>query len=48
MPRHLSAVAAQMLPLSPISFMHLIGVVEMIVRAIIPAGWLADLWRPSG
>ena len=38
-PGYLSPVAAQMLPLSQATFMHVIGVVEMLVGAIILAGF---------
>ena len=38
-PGYLSPIVAQMLPLSPTFFMHAIGVVEMLVGAIILAGY---------
>ena len=38
-PGYLSPVAAQMLPLTQATFMHVIGVVEMLVGAIILAGY---------
>lgn len=38
-PGYLSPIVAHMLPLSPTSFMHVIGVVEMLVGAIILAGY---------
>jgi uncharacterized membrane protein YphA (DoxX/SURF4 family) len=38
-PGYLSPIAAQMLPLSQATFMHVIGVVEMLVGAIILAGY---------
>ena len=38
-PGYLSPIAAQMLPLSDVTFMHVIGVVEMLVGAIILAGY---------
>jgi len=38
-PGYLSPIVAQMLPLSPTSFMHAIGVVEMLVGGAILAGY---------
>ena len=38
-PGYLSPIAAQMLPLSQATFMHVIGVIEMLVGAIILAGF---------
>jgi len=38
-PAYLSPMAAQILPLSPSSFMHMIGAVEMLVGAVILAGY---------
>ena len=38
-PAYLSPMAAQVLPLSPVSFMHVIGSVEMAVGALILAGY---------
>jgi hypothetical protein len=38
-PGYLSPVMAPMLPLTPTSFMHVIGVVEMVVGGIILAGY---------
>jgi hypothetical protein len=38
-PGYLSPLVAHMLPLSPTSFMHVIGVVEMLVGAVILAGY---------
>jgi hypothetical protein len=38
-PGYLSPVAVQLLPMSASSFMHIIGVVEMIVGAVILAGY---------
>ena len=38
-PGYLSPVMAPMLPLRPTSFMHVIGVVEMVVGGIILAGY---------
>jgi len=38
-PGYLSPIVAQMLPISPTSFMHAIGVVEMLVGAVILAGY---------
>jgi hypothetical protein len=38
-PGYLSPFVAQMLPLTPPSFMHAIGVVEMLVGAVILAGY---------
>ena len=38
-PAYLSPMAAQALPLSPASFMHVIGPVEMAVGAVILAGY---------
>jgi len=38
-PGYLSPIVAQMLPLSPTSFMHAIGIVEMLVGAVILAGY---------
>ena len=38
-PAYLSPMAAQILPLSPSSFMHVIGAVEMLVGAVILAGY---------
>jgi hypothetical protein len=38
-PGYLSPIVAQMLPLSPASFIHAIGVVEMLVGGIILAGY---------
>lgn len=38
-PGYLSPIAAHMLPLSPATFMHFIGVVEMLVGGIILAGY---------
>lgn len=38
-PDYLSPIVAQMLPLSPTSFMHAIGVVEMLVGGVILAGY---------
>ncbi len=38
-PGYLSPIVAHMLPLSPASFMHVIGVVEMLVGAVILAGY---------
>jgi uncharacterized membrane protein YphA (DoxX/SURF4 family) len=37
-PGYLSPVAAQLLPISPASFMHVVGIVEMAVGAAILAG----------
>ena len=37
-PAYLSPIAAQLLPVSASSFMHLVGVIEMIVGAAILAG----------
>ena len=47
---YLSPAVAQMLPLSPTAFMHAIGVVEMVVGAVILAGftrlggYVAAIW----
>jgi hypothetical protein len=38
-PGYLSPIVAQMLPISSTSFMHAIGVVEMLVGAVILAGY---------
>lgn len=38
-PGYLSPIAAQMLPLGPEAFMHVIGVVEMLVGGVILAGY---------
>ena len=38
-PGYLSPIVAHMLPLSPTSFMHVIGVVEMLVGGVILAGY---------
>ena len=38
-PGYLSPMAAHLLPMSATSFMHIIGVVEMIVGAVILAGY---------
>jgi len=38
-PEYLSPIAAQMLPLSATSFMHLVGIVEMLVGGAILAGY---------
>jgi len=38
-PGYLSPIVAQMLPLSATAFMHAIGVVEMLVGAVILAGY---------
>jgi hypothetical protein len=38
-PGYLSPFAAHLLPMSPSSFMHIIGVVEMIVGGVILAGY---------
>jgi len=38
-PGYLSPIVAQMLPVGPSSFMHLIGVVEMLVGGVILAGY---------
>jgi len=38
-PDYLSSIAAQILPLSPSSFMHVVGGVEMLVGSIILAGY---------
>jgi uncharacterized membrane protein YkgB len=38
-PGYLSPIVAHVLPLSPTSFMHAIGVVEMLVGAVILAGY---------
>ena len=38
-PAYLSPVAARLLPLSPASFMHVIGPVEMLVGTIILSGY---------
>jgi hypothetical protein len=38
-PAYLSPIAAQILPLSPSSFMHVIGGVEMLVGFVILAGY---------
>jgi uncharacterized membrane protein YphA (DoxX/SURF4 family) len=38
-PGYLSPIAAQILPLSPSSSMHVIGVVEMLVGGVILAGY---------
>ena len=38
-PGYLSPLAAHMLPMSPSSFMHIIGVVEMAVGGVILAGY---------
>jgi len=49
-PAYLSPIASQMLPVSAPAFMHLIGVIEMAVGAIILAGftrwggYVAALW----
>src|ERR1041384_3829508 len=49
-PGYLSPIAAQMLPLTPPSFMHVVGVVEMLVGAVILAGYtrlggyVASIW----
>ena len=49
-PAYLSPLAAQVLPLSSVSFMHIIGPVEMVVGAIILTGYtrlggyLAAIW----
>lgn len=49
-PAYLSPLAAQVLPMSPASFMHVVGVVEMVVGAVILAGYtrlggyVAALW----
>jgi hypothetical protein len=38
-PSYLSPIAAQVLPLSPAAFMHVIGPIEMAVGAVILAGY---------
>jgi hypothetical protein len=38
-PAYLSPIAAQILPLSPSSFMHVIGGIEMLVGVVILAGY---------
>ena len=38
-PAYLSPIAAQILPLSPSSFMHVIGGIEMLVGLVILAGY---------
>ena len=38
-PGYLSPMAAHILPMSPSSFMHVIGVVEMVVGGVIVAGY---------
>lgn len=38
-PGYLSPIVAHMLPLSPTSFMHAVGVVEMLVGGVILAGY---------
>ena len=38
-PGYLSPIVAQMLPVGPSSFMHFIGVVEMLVGGVILAGY---------
>ena len=38
-PVYLSPLAAQVLPISPAAFMHLIGPVEMVVGAVILSGY---------
>jgi hypothetical protein len=38
-PGYLSPLAAQLLPMSPSSFMHIIGGVEMVVGGVILAGY---------
>ena len=38
-PAYLSPMAAQVLPISPAAFMHLIGPVEMVVGAVILSGY---------
>lgn len=38
-PAYLSPIAAQILPLSPSSFMHVIGSIEMLVGLVILAGY---------
>jgi len=38
-PAYLSPVAAQMLPMTPSAFMHIVGVIEMAVGATILAGY---------
>jgi uncharacterized membrane protein YphA (DoxX/SURF4 family) len=38
-PGYLSPLVAHVLPLSPTSFMHVVGVVEMLVGAVILAGY---------
>jgi len=49
-PAYLSPLAAQALPLSPASFMHVIGPIEMLVGALILVGYtrlggyLAAIW----
>ena len=49
-PTYLSPMAAQVLPLSPASFMHVIGPVEMAVGAVILSGhirlggYVAAIW----
>jgi len=49
-PRYLSPMATQFLPMSPSAFMHLVGVIEMIVGAAIligftqVGGYVAAIW----
>ena len=38
-PGYLSPLAAQLLPMTPASFMHIVGVIEMAVGAVILAGF---------
>ncbi len=38
-PGYLSPILAQMLPLSPTSFMHAVGMIEMLVGVVILAGY---------
>jgi uncharacterized membrane protein YkgB len=38
-PAYLSPITAQVLPISAASFMHIIGVIEMVVGAVILAGF---------
>ena len=49
-PAYLSPLAAHMLPMSASSFMHIVGIVEMVVGAVILAGYtrlggyVASIW----
>ena len=40
-PAYLSPIAERVLPIAPTTFMHLVGVIEMVVGAVILAGALS-------